>query len=619
MKQRKCVLSLTAAVLSALMMPVSMLSAAAAETDQPKYDSDFYALDDDRLIKTDLDNYAETLAKFGIENCNFDGKNTDAEPNDFYTLESEVNKLLRENNYGDIVADANTTRYDVNKDSHITPEDYCVLLKYVQRDYEFEIISGDELYAKITKYNGTGASEIEVPREVFFKGRIFPVMEIGNRAFAGHTELKSIKFRNYVQPDWHIKNSTSVQIPTAGKVTASTCLRLDSQVFDGCSNLKTLTLPQHTVINDVSVFNAVPAIRNKYVKPENGILYFRDPDVNNNTVIAFYVESSLYDTAKAAHSVSFAEDTTSINLTMTWALPYDDIYNVDIPDSVTFIQDSAFDQFKKLRTINNETFRSNTPEIQKLTRRYLSAFDSTLYTTEETQRIISELERQIKAECDPETDEIAAAVLAGKLIAERAEYSDYYSLNRKNNDKPAAPDNLWHFSGGYELYQNEEYYYNDLLRNTTYSATAVYMLKDEEHDAYTDCVGFALASSLLLDKLGIENYYCGAPQHALNVVRANGYWFSYDMSGNSQADPDDLNARNLLTGIGGNMCVSNNNKFEMFAQSADKQLTEKDIEAPILQPADHFAPLLLLKMEKQCSDQSRAILSKENVHCTFLN
>ena len=88
MKQRKCVLSLTAAVLSALMMPVSMLSAAAAETDQPKYDSDFYALDDDRLIKTDLDNYAETLAKFGIENCNFDGKNPDAEPNDFYTLEN---------------------------------------------------------------------------------------------------------------------------------------------------------------------------------------------------------------------------------------------------------------------------------------------------------------------------------------------------------------------------------------------------------------------------------------------------------------------------------------------------------------------------------------------------
>ena len=614
MNQKKGIIKLTAAALSALMLPFGMLSSAAAET-QSDYDSDFVNWKYGCMFDHELRDYVGIVERFGIQNCNYDGTGAGAEVSDFYALESAINQLCRENNYVSIVADANTTKYDINKDSHVTPEDYCLLLEYVQQGFTYELIGGDELYAKITGYNGN-AEHLEVPREIYAKGRIFPVMEIADNAFAGNTRLKSIRFRNYVQPDWHICGRNDVQIPTAGQVTASTSLTFGSHVFDGCSNLDTLTLPQHTCFADTALFENVPKLKEKYVEDNDGIIYFRDPDENNDTVIAFDMTGDQYYTAQESHSVSFADDTTSINLTMTWKLPYDTIYTVNIPDSVTFIQDWSFLEFKKLSTVNGGTFRQNSPEMQKLIRRYLSAFDSTLFTEQETMRTVEELNRLIREKCDPEQDPTTAAVLAGRLIAQRAEYSDYFSLVKPNGNAAPGADNVLYYSDGFELYLNQEYYYNDLLRNTTYSATAVYMLADGEHEAYTDCVGFALASSLLLDRLGIENYYCGAPNHALNIVRINGVWSVFDMAGNSQEKPINLTAERLLGGICKEMTVSSNNKFEMFPYSANRQLTE-DVTAEILNPVGSHPETLLLKASGKGSKKDRALLSKEGVSCDF--
>ena len=142
----------------------------------------------------------------------------------------------------------------------------------------------------------------------------------------------------------------------------------------------------------------------------------------------------------------------------------------------------------------------------------------------------------------------------------------------------------------------------------------MFLLGDEDTPAYTECVGFAHASSLLLNRLGIQNLYCGMSEHALNAVFVDNKWQSFDMAGNSLADPDDLNAWNLLGDLAVGMSVSNSRQFELFPYSANSQLTswfKNDIDLTTgKRPAT-----LTLKTKEVLSDAESGALAKNNILC----
>ena len=568
---KKSGIPLAAAVLSAALMPMNLMTASAWEQVSGEEYLNWKQGSD---VPKVLDTFAATLRAFGLENCDFDGNGTPAETEDFYALESQINALYQAEGYTPENAKAGYPELDINRDGYATPEDYCILLQYVQRYFDFTL-NYTEMYATITRYHGTDAAHVSVPREVFTKGRIFPVMEIGYAAFQMHSELESITFRNYRQPVWGIKNesgdpSAYQLIPTEGRVTAGTFLKFGQYAFWGCGNLSEIVLPQHVCFSDRDPFCGADLLRDQ-IQEIDGIRYISIPE--NDAFIAFDLTPEKKQAVLASHRLTFSDKTTSICRSLTKQLDPTQIHDVEIPRMVNYIEDYAFRNFTGLKTVCGEPYADLDGGRKMLIRQYLSAFDNTQFIADATQARLDTFERLIRGKCSPETEPEKAIAFAGKLIAECADYSGFYSLDRPYPDEDPSETNIQTFSKDFRLYPNDAYYYNDLSRGTTYSASAVYILSEDHNTAYTDCAGFAGASSLLLDQLGIRNYFCGYPGHAFNIVYVDGKWHVFDMAGNSLKDPAELNENNLLGGLYKDMYLSSSRQFELFPHSAARQLT----------------------------------------------
>ena len=611
--QKKSVISLTAAVLLSALIPSNLMTASAWEQVSKE---EYINWKQGSCVPHVLDTFLAKINAFGLENCDFDGNKKAGETEDFYALESKINALYQENGYQPGQEIAGYPEYDINRDGFATPEDYCILLQYVQRNFDFTL-NYSEMYAAVTAYTGRDAAHVSVPREVFAKGRIFPVMEIADGAFRGHTELKSVSFENYKQPLWCTRRTDGEKelpyqlIPTAGTVTAGTFLYFGSGVFEGCSQLNTIALPQHIRFANTAPFSGAPNLQGN-MQEIDGIRYLCDSTAA--VVAAIDLTAEKKQEIRDSHSLSFSQKTTAICRNLTKQLDPESVQDVEIPASVEFIEDYAFANFKQLETVCGDSYAKSSPEQLQLVKRYLCAFDNTPFIANEVNVLLDGYAKDIFAVCNPRTNQKAAVVQVGKLIAKLSDYRIFYSLDKQDREKEPGPDNIQTFTPGFEFYPNETYYYSDLCRGSICSAAAVFLLGDEDTPAYTECVGFAHASSLLLNRIGIQNLYCGMSEHALNAVYVDNKWYSFDMAGNSLADPDDLNEWNLLGDLAAGMSVSNSRQFELFPQSANSQLTGGFINE--IDPTNGNRPAVLtLKTKEVLTDAERGALVKKNIVC----
>ncbi len=582
---KKSVIALAAAALAALTMPVSMMQASAWETGD---ETAFFDWQYGSCVPKVLDTFIAKLNSFGMEKCDFDGNKTIADTDDFYTLEQNINELYAETGFirtvkdddGNILVQGNELtgypEYDINLDGYATPEDYCLLLQYVQRNFDFELNLGN-MSAAITKYTGKDDAHVTVPREVFAKGRIFPVMEIKDGAFQGHEELKSITFEDYIQPVWGFRaNNTYQKLPTAGDLAASTELKIGKKVFSGCTNLDTISLPKHVRFADTKPFRGAQYLENN-MQEVDGIRYVYD-----NTATAFVAVDVTRDKVQAIneseHRLAFSEKTTAICSTLTAKLDPEAVTDVYIPASVEYIEENAFANFRNLSTVCYNSYANISSTTKKQVKRYLSAFDNTRFIADAVQPRINEFVNTIRTNAAKNfgaahaNETMPLLVETGKLIAEKAEYSSYYEIHKVDRTEDASETNPIRFSDEFALYPDAPYYYNDLCHGSCNSASAVFLLSDEGEVAYTECVGFAHASSLILDTLGIRNYYCGAPEHALNIVYVGDRWAVFDMAHRSTWNPDDITTDSILDGCWEYMSLGYSRQFELFPVSAERQL-----------------------------------------------
>lgn len=579
---KQSVLALAAAALSASMLPANLMTASAWEIPG---DNEYIDWREGAYYPAVASNFLAKINAFGAKNCDFDGNGTGTEIEDFYELESIINALYAETGYTpckEIEAAPDYEAYDINKNKKVTPEDYCYLLQYAQRDFDFTL-DFEEMTATIVKYKGKTAAHVTVPREVYAKGRIFPVMAIDDGVFRNHTELTSISFDNYVQPLWGIRQTDSVNalpyqtMPGSGDIMASTYLYIGKNVFSGCTALDTIVLPPHIRFANNEPFKGARYLKNN-VQEVDGIRYLYD---NTASVYAAFdltddKKEEINSSAKGTYCLRFSDKTTSICKSLTDQLEKDALKDVYIPDTVEFIEDYAFSGFKNLQTVCGNTYAECTPKQLQFVKRYLCAFDNTPFIVNEVQTLVEQYAAEIRKDCNDCKTEAAkkdAVIKVGKLIAKLADYRTYYGLGIRDSQKELGPDNQRIFTCGFVLYPNDRYYYNDLCRGSISSAGAVFLLGNGETPAYTECVAFAHASALLFDQLGIRNLYCGQPNHALNAVYLDGKWYKFDMSRNSLYNPDTLTEEMLLMEMEDDMTINWSDQFDMFPNSKDKHLS----------------------------------------------
>lgn len=623
-KIKQSVLALTAAAFSAAMLPANLMNVSAWDMTE---DSDYFDWRLGAYYPGVATNFLAKINEFGADNCDFDGNGTGAEIEDFYELEATINALYAETGYDrdeEIDSAPDYQAYDINNDKKVTPEDYCYLLQYAQKDFDF-ILDYGEMTATITRYKGKTAPHVTVPREVYAKGRIFPVMAIADDVFQNHTELTSISFDNYVQPVWRIRRTDSVNtfpyqlMPGSGEVMASTYLYLGENVFSGCSELHTIVLPPHIRFANDDPFNGAQYLE-EHVQEVDGIRYLYD---NTASVYAAFdltdeKKEEINSAAEGTYCLRFSDKTTSICNSLTDQIEKNALKDVYIPETVAFIEDYAFAGCKNLQTVSGNTYAKCSPEQLRFVKRYLCAFDNTPFIANEVQKLIAQYASEIRKECNncaTEAEKKAAVIKVGKLIAQLADYRTYYSVGIKNSDEDYGPDNPKMFTRGFILYPNDRYYYNDLCRGSISSAGAVFLLGDGETPAYTECVAFAHASSLMLDQLGIRNLFCGQPSHALNAVYLDGKWYKFDMSRNSLYDPDSLTEGMLLMDMEDNMTIGWSNQFEMFPNSRGKHIPALFFTDIVITKGNENPAKLTVLTKEELSDAEKNELGQDDIIC----
>ncbi|MBP0971288.1 MAG: hypothetical protein J5753_04545, partial [Oscillospiraceae bacterium] len=249
-------------------------------------------------------------------------------------------------------------------------------------------------------------------------------------------------------------------------------------------------------------------------------------------------------------------------------------------------------------------------DVQALVKRYLAAFNNTQFIADITKEKIAKYVYDIVTDKDYDGTQRSAVMLFAKKIARETEYSDFYSISKEPN-----ADGVRTINAQFDLYLNNDYYINDLCRGSNNSASAVFLLGDgDKIPAYTECEGFALATSLVLDTLGIRNFFCGQNQHALNIIYIDGRWYMYDMSGVSTRAEEDVIEEDVwelskngtyweLTKPGIFGCYSGipydkdstwialSRQFELYPSSCNRQQTMGYPRVILNQPADKYTTL----------------------------
>lgn len=509
---------------------------------------------------------------------------------DYDEMRNAINKLYADNDFNDIRFAVNAvtptkagTSFDADGDNALTYYDYCYFLDYVQGlyglndDYENE----DRAYAvrdekgNIKKEKGfcvkegesnavllhfvSNEKEVVLPTEVYTNGHIIPVMHIAGNAMKKCTNMETLTIRNYVQPEWYNKieryDSEFTVIKNAGKVSNSTYINVTDGAFNGCDKLTTLNFPVNINILPAAVENTNFGKNKDNLYEKDGIRYIKSSD--EKAIIAAETVSLInnFTVEDGKRCVNIADKTTTISNNIKNgkgglnSIEFD--YSLNIPDSVKYIHSAestyGFKGSTHLRWVNGYTYDQLEGDIKELVTNFNSAFVNTPFINEPADRIANEIVADIEKNCHTDREKAEAVC---KYIFTKDDYTNFDDA----------------FGGA--LFPNGDYNTSDFARDNIYVIANAFLTD------HTECASFAMSVSLLLDKLGIENFVTGTSGHAYNHAYIDGKWYRIDMSGYSDYNLNyDLYLSEngeesfLKEDIGTNCSVASNDQSIMFADS----------------------------------------------------
>jgi len=560
-KNRKLISIISAAALLTSAMPMTGLVASARNV-QGLFDT--YEFNDEYsrmcpIIKENSNEENDNLKYDFNGDSNFDFK-------DYKIIQRAINKLYADNKFDfskiistesqeDVTIDGyplSADDLDVTDDEKISVEDYCVLLRYLQKNFVFNVHEG-ECYAVINgylKHPSEAEKEVKsliVPSEVYYRGKIVPVMSIQGDAFSNLPELENITFMDYRQPQWVDPFNVPLDSEMVDNVTASFYLHIHDNAFKDCNSLKKIKLPYHVVLDSQAFANS--GLEDHYRNIGN-IRYFIS---DNGMMVACKKAGNPVD---SNGTLAFDEGTTSIN--PDFLQNNSAVTNVKIPSLVKYIGKGAFKGCSNLATVNGKSYSDFYNDNKNFINAYLGSFIGTEFLTTATEEKITEIANIVRRDTDFET-----VNALGRYIFENVYYSGFDSYggdNPKYNNGLASPFNY----GNNNLYVTAWYNSRNYCRSSIEDSYAGILL-----DA-TECVGFSYATSLILDELGIPNYSVGpyiepekeeekkeeekkedenkedenkedenkkklegtgvAYGHAYNIVYVDGKWYELDLS-----------------------------------------------------------------------------------------
>ncbi len=180
-----------------------------------------------------------------------------------------------------------------------------------------------------------GTTKITIPEMINYRGKVYPVTQIGNHAFSHlSSDLTSVAIPTSVTEIgaaafYGCKHLTSVTIPNS--VTT-----IDNVAFADCSSLKTVVIPKTVTSIGSYAFNNTPWDD----KLPNGLVYVGDVFYKFKGEMPEGMTVTLRDGTKGIAGRAFG-----------WSYNNDEMKSVVIPSTVTYIGDGAFEGCRGLTSI----------------------------------------------------------------------------------------------------------------------------------------------------------------------------------------------------------------------------------------------------------------------------
>ena len=512
---------------------------------------------------------------------------------------------------------SNGKSYDVDGDNVLSFYDYCCLLRYLQEEigitdeytdftvedlttnpqkksYKNDVLELNDGEAYITlKKVVSGKEKITVPTEicckighkgldgklikddngnVIYSWHIIPVMEIAENTFSECTNANEITIKNYVQPEWFnmiqgLDEEFEI-IGTKKKVTATTFVDIADNAFAGCENLEKINFPTHVNFS-IDAFNGTEFAKAKYnnIYPEKGVIYAKSSDGKALVACGTYDPNLAFGYKNDMYYFDLSENTTTITNKLKNALNsiYNQVdYSLTIPEKVEYIHDDAFSGCKNLTYVNFKEYENFAKDdnVKELIRKSNCAFSSTQFIANTAKKEIDAATKTINSkEYNNEMEKVEAVC---RYIFDNATYRDYHAIAEQ-----------------FDLFPNGTFNTLDESRGNVYATANVFLSN------YTECESFAKAVALLLDKVGVENFFTGTKStaggygHAYNHVYIDGKWYEIDMSGYGHFRSDyakykadcEKNGRStnfVKDSVGKNVTIGGRDEFAVFGD--DKQL-----------------------------------------------
>lgn len=577
---------------------ISIISAAALLTSAIPMTSMALLDSDEKLVAKKLNvEFTEDSYKHLRDNILlFDtNNNSKIDLDDYQVIRDRINELYYEANYDTLsFAVGDNQDLDIDGDEEIDTEDYCCLLSFLQRKFDFVVNPGTELedYAYITNYKNKTASSVTIPTEVYYNGTIYPVMEISNNAFKNMTNLKEVIIKDFRQPKWINKFNLPIGPNSEGDpITACTYVIINDYAFNGCKNLNNIYLPDHVTFSKNAFQNS--GLRSHFnINDEDEICYFKS---DNNKIVACGPKYNISTT-----SLTLKEGTTAISQD---AFRGKNITSVSMPATVNFIGDGAFSECKDLVSLTHgdETITKLIRGRKNIVTRYLAAFNSTRLAcdsaNEEADRIVAIIKSNIGCEGDEELtpDQQRAAVKElGKYFYTNVYYRGY---------------------SRHGVFTTDRYNVEDYDRGSIYNACGGFLLPS------IVCRGFSNAASIVLDKLGIINFPAASGGdhgygHAFNIAYIEDRWYYVDLSADGERENQIINGNvyedkrdfinrldeiNFLRDMGTGWRIAVLEELQMFESSKDKQL--KTVEIDFTPTTDSSAIVIDRRRSNLSSDE----------------
>ena len=107
-------------------------------------------------------------------------------------------------------------------------------------------------YRGLDVASGSYSGKVVVPSQISYKGRIYPVLSVGDNAFAGSDKLTSVQFPSTIKAvsDCAFLGCTSLQQVTL----PATVQVFGSCAFTGCTSLQQISLPRQSELVDSLTF-----------------------------------------------------------------------------------------------------------------------------------------------------------------------------------------------------------------------------------------------------------------------------------------------------------------------------------------------------------------------------